>query len=82
MYPGILRGTEHWDNLYHHRVTVERTINLIKEHLGIGNRRSLNMTTLKANIYLAGIVQLLGVILAKAIHKPHLFKSIRKLAAA
>lgn len=82
MYPGILRGTEHWDNLYRHRVTVERTINLIKEPLGIGNRRSLSMTTLKSDIYLAGIVQLLGVILAKAIHKPHLFKSIRKLTAA
>lgn len=81
-YPGILRGTEHWDNLYRHRVTIERTINLIKDPFGVANRRSLNISTLKADIYATGIVQLLGVILANAIHKPKLFKSIRKLIAA
>ena len=81
MYPGILRGTEHWDNLYRHRVVVERTIDLLKNTFGVGNRRSINVKTLKADTYLAGIIQLLGVMLAKAIHKPHLYKSIRKLAA-
>lgn len=81
MYPGILRGTEHWDNLYRHRVAVERTIDLFKNTFDVGNRRSINVKTLKADAYLAGIIQLLGVILAKALHKPHLYKSIRKLAA-
>lgn len=81
MYPGILRGTDHWDNLYHHRVTVERTIDLFKNTFGVGSRQSVNIATLKADFYLAGIVQLFGVILAKAIHKPELYKSVRKLIA-
>lgn len=80
-YPGLLRGTEHWDNLYRHRVTIERTIDLLKRTFGVGNRCSTNVKTLKADAYLAGIIQLIGVILAKAMHKPELFKSIRKLAA-
>ena len=81
MYPGILRGSEHWDNLYRHRVVIERTIDLLKNTFGLGNRCSVNIKTLKADAYLAGIIQLLGVLLAKALHKPHLYKSIRKLAA-
>lgn len=81
IYPGILRGTEHWDNLYRHRVAVERTIDLFKNTFDVGKRRSINVKTLKADAYLAGIIQLLGVMLAKALHKPHLYKSIRRLAA-
>ena len=30
MYPGVPRNTEHWDNLYNHRVYIERTIFLLK----------------------------------------------------
>lgn len=80
-YPGIIRGNEHWNNLYHHRVTVERTINLFKDTFAVGTRHTINTTTLKADLYIAGITQLLGVILAHAIHKPELYKSVRKLAA-
>ncbi len=79
MYPGIPRNTEHWDNLYRHRVTIERTINLFKDCFGINNLKTLNVSTIKADLYLAGITQLVGVILAKELHKLNLYKSVRKL---
>jgi len=79
--PGIPRGTEHWDNLYRHRVTIERTINLLKDPYSIEYRKSYSMRTAKADLLFAGITQLIGVVLAHAVHKPALYRSIRKLIA-
>ena len=79
MYPGVPRNTEHWDNLYNHRVYIERTIFLLKDCFGLNTLRTQNTTTIKADVYLAAITQLIGVILAKSIHELKLFKSIRKL---
>ena len=81
LYPGIPRDTEHWNNLYHHRVTIERAINLLKDTYALDSRYSHRSVPVKADTYLAAITQLLGVILADAIHKPELYKSIRKLIA-
>jgi len=79
--PGIPRNTEHWDNLYKHRVLVERTINIFKDSFGLNNLKTRNVKTIKADLLLAGCTQLIGVILAKAIHKEKLYKSIRKIVA-
>ena len=81
LYPGIQRGTEHWDNLYHHRVLIERTIEILKNSLCVAQRKSYSLRTAKADLLFAGITQLIGVVLAHAINKPHLYKSIRKLIA-
>lgn len=81
LYPGIPRGTEHWTNLYRHRVTIERTINLMKDSFALAYRRTFHTISLKADLYLAGIVQLIGVLLADALHKPNLIRSVRKLIA-
>ncbi len=81
LYPGIPRNTEHWDNLYRHRVVIERTINIFKDSFGLGSLKTHNTKTVKAELYLAGITQLVGVLLADALHKPELFKSIKKLIA-
>ena len=82
LYPGIPRGTEHWNNLYKHRVYVERTICLFKDVFASADFTSVNTRSIKADLFLSGITQLLGVILAKEIHKLNLCKSIRKLLAA
>jgi len=82
LYPGIPRGTEHFDNLYRHRVTIERTINIIKDPLGVASRKSYSPRTAKADLFLAGITQLIGVILAFSINQIRLFKSIRKLISS
>lgn len=81
LYPGIPRDTEHWNNLYKHRVTVERTINLLKDSFALSDNRSFRSVSLKADLYLSGIVQLIGVILADKLDKQKYFKSIRKLLA-
>ena len=82
LYPGIPRATDHWDNLYRHRVLVERTINIIKVDFGAGRHKSFSSFSAKAELFLAGISQLCCVILAHSINKSHLFKSARKLLRA
>ena len=77
--PGIPRNTEHWDNLYRHRVLVERTINIFKDSFGLAHLKTRDTRTIKADLFLAGCTQLIGVILAKAIQQDHLYKSTRKL---
>jgi len=81
IYPGIPRGTDHWNNLYRHRVLIERTIYLMKDPLGAASRKSFSSRTAKTDLLFAGIAQLIGVVLAQAINKPLLFKSIRKIVA-
>ena len=82
LYPGIPRGTDHWDNLYRHRTYIERTINIFKDDFGVAHRRSFSQLTAKTDLYLAAITQLFCVILANAIAQPKFFKSLRKLLSA
>jgi len=81
LYPGIPRGTQHWENLYRHPTLVERSIYLIKEPLAGVNRKSFSARTAKADLFIAGIAHLIGVILAVATNQRKLFKSVRKLIA-
>ena len=41
--------------------------------------RTSDISTIKADLFLAGCTQLIGVILAKSLCKPELYKSVRKL---
>lgn len=82
LYPGIPRGTEHWNNLYRHRTLAERSINIFKYDFGVAQRKSFSTFSAKANLFLAAITQLIGVFLAVAVNQPILFKSVRKLFAA
>ena len=58
---------------------IERTIFLLKGCFGLDALRTHNTLTIKADVYLAAITQLIGVILAKSLHELKLFKSVRKL---
>ena len=69
LYPSIPRNTEHWERLYNVRVVIERTINLFKDTFGVASLKTQNETTIKTDLYLAGITQLIGVILAKELQK-------------
>jgi hypothetical protein len=82
LYPGIPRGTEHFDNLYRLRTLVERSIYLIKEPLGGVKRKSFSDRSAKADLFIAGIAHLIGVICAIASDNSNLFKSVRKLLSA
>jgi len=81
LYPGVPRATDHWNNLYRHRVAIERTINIFKDSFVLDSGKSHRTVTVKADLFLAGITQLIGVLLADALHKPQFIKSVRRLIA-
>ena len=80
-YPGVLRGTEEWNNTYKIRTAVERDINHIKENLCLDGRRTRNAKTLHADLILAGITQLITVVLADKIKHHEYIRSIKPLIA-
>ncbi len=66
LYPGILRDSDHWRSLYNQRVSVERSIGSFKAVLGVAHRKTANTATSKADLLLAGIVQLLCIQIGRA----------------
>ncbi len=80
-YPGVIRGTEEWDNTYKIRTAVERDINHIKENLCLAGRRTQNKKTLHADLILAGITQLVTVVLADKIQHHEYIRSLKPLIA-
>lgn len=81
LYPGISRDDPSFALIYNHRTSVERSINSLKDTLGISNRKTSNVLTTKADLFLAGIVQLLCVLLAYKLHNMKLARCPRKLIA-
>ena len=79
--PGTVRGTEEWESTYKIRTSVERSINHIKDSFCLGDRKTQNAKTLHADLLLAGITQLITVVVADRIHKPEYFRSLKRLIA-
>jgi len=80
-YPGIIRGTKEWDNTYKVRSVIEQTINHLKDNLGVAGRRTQNEKTLHADLLLAGITQLVTVLMADKIHHHEYIRSLKPLIA-
>lgn len=80
-YPGTIRGTEEWDNTYKIKTVVERDINHIKDNLCLAGCRTQNKKTLHADLILAGITQLITVILADKIKHHDYIRILRPLIA-
>ena len=80
-YPGVIRGTQEWNNTYKIRTAVERDICHIKENLCLAGRRTQNEKTLHADLILAGITQLITVVLAEKIHHREYIRSLKPLIA-
>ena len=80
-YPGVIRGTQEWDNTYKVRSVIEQTINHLKDNLGVAGRRTQNEKTLHADLLLAGITQLVTVLLADKIHHHEYVRSLKPLIA-
>lgn len=80
LYPGTIRGTDEWNTIYKIRNTVEQTINHIKSNMGISGKKTRNSKTTKSDVFIAGIAQLLTVIIADSMSKPQYIRSIKKLA--
>ena len=80
-YPGTIRETEEWDDTYKIRTVVERDINHIKDNLCLAGRRTQNEKTLHADLILAGITQLITVVLADKINHHEYIRSLKPLIA-
>ena len=80
-YPGTICGTEEWDDTYKIRTVVERDINHIKDSLCLAGRRTQNEKTLHADLILAGITQLITVVLADKINHHEYIRSLKPLIA-
>lgn len=81
LYPGISRDDPAFAQIYSRRTCVERSICSLEDTLGISNRKTSNVLTTKADLFLAGIVQLLCVLLAYKLHDLKLARRPRKLIA-
>lgn len=78
-YPGTLRGTQQWEQTYKVRTSVERSINHIKDSFCLAGRKTRNEKTLHTDLILAGITQLITVLLADRIHQEQYIRSIKPL---
>jgi hypothetical protein len=80
-YPGALRGTDEWNKIYKIRSVVEQSFNHFKESFCIARRKTRNAKTLHADLLLAGITQLITVVLADKISKHEYLRSLKPLIA-
>jgi hypothetical protein len=79
LYPGILRNSNKWCELYKHRMAIERTIGYFKNDLSVAGHRTSHADTTCADMLFAAIAQLTGVIIADKIHKRQFSRRIRHL---
>jgi hypothetical protein len=80
-YPGVERGSKEWDETYKIRVNVEKSINHFKNSFCVANRKTTNEKTIHADLLLAGISQLLTVVVADKINQRKLIRSLKPLIA-
>ena len=80
-YPGVEHGSQEWDDTYKIRVNVERSINHFKDSFCVANRKTTNEKTLHADLLLAGISQLLTVVVADKIHQRNYIRSLKSFIA-
>lgn len=80
-YPGVERGSKEWDDTYKIRVNVEKSINHFKDSFCVANRKTMNGKTLHADLLLAGISQLLTVVVADKIHQRQYIRSLKAFIA-
>lgn len=80
-YPGTARGTQEWDDTYKIRVNVEKAINHFKDSFCVAGRKTRNEKTIHADLLLAGITQLVTVMVADKLHKHQYIRSLKPLVA-
>ena len=80
-YPGTLRGTTEWDSTYKIRVNVEKSINHFRDSFCVAGRKTQNEKTLHADLLLAGITQLITVMVADKLHRHQYIRSLKPLIA-
>lgn len=80
-YPGTIRDTDEWIQTYKIRSVVEKSINHFKQSFCIANRKTQNEKTTHSDLILAGLTQLITVILADKLHQYQFIRSLKPLIA-
>lgn len=80
-YPGVERGSKEWEDTYKIRVNVEKSINHFKSSFCVANRKTINAKTTHADLLLAGISQLLTVVVADKINQRNHIRSLKPFIA-
>ena len=80
-YPGTTRGTLQWESTYKIRAAVEKNINHFKDSYCIADRKTQNEQTLHSDLLLAGITQLITVIVANKLHENEYIRNLKPLIA-
>lgn len=81
-FPGTVRGTDEWDTTYKVRTVVERAICHFKDSFLVAGRRTRNAQTLHTDLLLAGISQMITVLLADKINRHQYMRSLKPLIAS
>lgn len=77
----VERGSKEWDDTYKIRVNVEKSINHFKDSFCVATRKSANEKTLHADLLLAGISQLLTVVVADKMNQRQYIRSLKSFMA-
>lgn len=80
-YPEMVRGTEEWGSTYKIRVNVEKSLTHFKNNFCVAGCKTQNEKTLHAELLLAGITQLITVMVADKLHKCQYIRSLKPLIA-
>jgi len=80
-YPGVARDSDEFNETYKIRGTVEQSISYFKETYGLANKKSRCEKTTHADLLLAGITQLITVVVADKIHQHQFIRSLKPLVA-
>ena len=80
-FPGVDRDSTEFNETYKIRGTVEQSIGHFKESYGLAGRKSRCEKTTRADLLLAGITQLITVIVADTIHQRQFIRTLRPLVA-
>ncbi len=78
-YSGVERGSKEWDETYTIRVNVEKSINHFEDSFCIAKRKTTNEKTLHSDLLLAGISQLLTVVVPDKINQRQHIRSLKSL---
>lgn len=77
--PGIVRGSREWDSEYSFRAGIERTFSSLKANECVAAPRTLNLDSIRSDVFLSACTQVITLLLAYAIKKPEFIRSIRKV---
>jgi len=80
-YPGVIRDSDEFKETYKNRGTVEHSISYFKDSYGLAGKKSRCEKTTHADLLLAGITQLITVVVADKIHQHQYIRSLKPLVA-